>query len=160
MPSSRAGSTRWPTRGEHGTTQRVVAEHFAEERASLLALPVGAFNATLKLERRISHEGMVSVGGNRYSVPDGTRSRTVEVHTLAQEIRIFEDGALIAVHPVLQGRRQCSVLPGHRKLVRSAHTASSHQEHRARRAGEAVARRPLSFYDAVGKRLAGSGRRA
>ena len=27
------------------------------------------------------------------------------------------------------------------------------------RAGEAVARRPLSFYDAVGKRLAGSGRR-
>jgi hypothetical protein len=50
---------------KHATTERVVAEHFAEERVSLLGLPVGAFNATLKLERRISHEGMVSVGGNR-----------------------------------------------------------------------------------------------
>ena len=117
-----------------------------------------AFNATLKLERRISHEGMVSVGGNRYSVPDGTRSRAVEVHTLAQEIRIFEDRVLIAVHPVLQGRRQCSLLPGHRKLVRTA----AHHPTKIRplsRAGEAVAHRPLSFYDAVGKRLAGSGRR-
>jgi hypothetical protein len=103
---------------------------------------------------------MVSVGGNRYSVPDGTRSRTVEVHTLAQEIRIFEDGALIAVHPVLQGRRQCSLLPGHRKLVRTAaHHQGPTKLRTLTRAGEAVARRPLSFYDAVGKRLAGSGRR-
>ena len=144
----------------HGTTGRVVVEHFAQERASLLALPAGAFNATLKLERRISHEGMVSVGGNRYSVPDGTRLRTVEVHTLAQEIRIFEDGTLIAVHPVLQGRRQCSLLPGHRKLVRiPAHRSAATKSMPLTRAGEAVARRPLSYYDTVGKRLAGSGRR-
>jgi transposase len=144
---------------QHGTTERIVAEHFAEERASLGALPAGAFNATLKLERRISHEGMISVGGNRYSVPDGTRSRVVEVHTLAQEIRIFEDGVLIAVHPVLPGRRQYSLLPGHRKLVRAAaHRRGATQGTPLTRAGEAVARRPLSFYDAVGKRLAGSGR--
>jgi len=144
----------------HGTTDRVVAEHFAQERASLSALPAGAFNATLKLERRISHEGLVSVGGNRYSVPDGTRSRVVEVHTLAQEIRIFEDAALIAVHPVLQGRRQCSVLPGHRKLARAATQRSAATKGAGlTRAGEAVVRRPLSFYEAVGKRLAGSGRR-
>jgi hypothetical protein len=156
--------TRWldtvANTRKHGTTERVVAEHLAEERVSLLALPVGAFNDTLKLERRISHEGMVSVGGNRYSVPDGTRSRTVEVHMLAREIRIFEDAALIAVHPVLTGRRQCSVLPGHRKLVRSAPRRQDSTKGRPlTRAGEAVARRPLSFYDAVGKRLAGSGRR-
>ncbi len=145
----------------HGTTDRVVAEHFAEERARLLALPAGAFNATLKLERRISHEGLVSVGGNRYSVPDGTRSRVVEVHTLAQEIRIFEDGVVIAVHPVLQGRRQCSVLPGHRKVARTGpHRQGATKGGPLTRAGEAVARRPLSFYDAVGKRLASSGRRA
>lgn len=143
----------------HGTTDRVVAEHFAEERASLGTLPAGAFNATLKLERRISHEGLVSVGGNRYSVPDGTRSRTVEVHTLAQEIRIFEHDQLIAVHPALQGRRQCSVLPGHRKLVRTqARASGATTGKRLARAGEAVARRPLSFYDAVGQRLARNGR--
>jgi hypothetical protein len=31
------------------------------------------FSAVLKLERRVSHEGMVSVGGNLYSVPDATQ---------------------------------------------------------------------------------------
>ena len=55
----------------------------------------------LRLERRISCEGVASVGGNRYSVPDATRSRPVEVHTLAEEMRILEDGKLIASHPVL-----------------------------------------------------------
>lgn len=40
-----------------------------------------------------------------YSVPDATRSRMVEVHSLADEVRIFENGTLIAVHPVLEGRR-------------------------------------------------------
>ena len=59
-------------------------------------LPLAPFRSLLKLERRVSHEGMVSVGGNPYSVPDATRKRVVEVHTLADEVRIFEDGALIA----------------------------------------------------------------
>ena len=64
------------------------------------------FRSVLKLERRVSHEGMVSIGGNLYSVPDATRKRIVEVHTLANEVQIFEDGTLIATHPALDGRRQ------------------------------------------------------
>ena len=63
---------------------------------------------------------MVSVGGNLYSVPDATRKRVVEVHTLADEIHIFEDGTLIATHPVLEGRGQRRVAPGHRKMPRVA----------------------------------------
>jgi hypothetical protein len=63
---------------------------------------------------------MVSVGGNLYSVPDATRKRVVEVHTLADEVRIFEDGALIAAHPVLEGSNQRRVAPGHRKMTRIA----------------------------------------
>ncbi|WP_411756314.1 Mu transposase domain-containing protein [Sinorhizobium meliloti] len=54
---------------------------------------------------------MVSVGGNAYSVPDATRSRLVEVHSLADEVRIFENGELIAVHPVLERRKQRRVAP-------------------------------------------------
>jgi hypothetical protein len=89
-------------------------------------------------------------------VPDGTRARSVEVHTLAREIRIFEEGQLIAVHPMLHGRRQYSILPGHRKLQRgSAQRSALLRGSALTRAGEAVARRPLSFYEAVGKRLAG-----
>lgn len=82
-------------------------------------LPLAPFRSVLKLERRISREGMVSVGGNAYSVPDATRSRLVEVHSLADEVRIFENGELIAVHPVLEGRKQRRVAPDHRRSVTS-----------------------------------------
>ncbi len=58
---------------------------------------------------------MVSVGGNFCSVPDATRRRVVEVHALAEEVRLVEDGALLAAHPVLEGRHRRRVLPGHRK---------------------------------------------
>jgi Integrase core domain len=57
----------------HATTQRVVVEHFAEERGHLKTLPAGPFNTVLALERRITRDG--SVAGNLYSVPDSTRRR-------------------------------------------------------------------------------------
>ena len=63
------------------------------------------FDALLKLERRVSHDGLVSIGGNYYSVPDRTR-RVVEVHQLPDLIRILDQGRLVAEHPVLEGRRQ------------------------------------------------------
>ena len=98
----------------------------------------------------------MSVGGNLYSVPDATRRLPVEVHTLAEEIRIVEDGELIASHPVLEGRHQRRVAPGHRKLGAAA-------RHRCEggggvRTGDAVAQRSLDFYDAVGRQLAQGGR--
>jgi transposase len=62
----------------HGTTQRVVAEAFAEEQVELQRLPEHRFAAVLKLDRWVSHDGLVAVGGNYYSVPDRTR-RIVEI---------------------------------------------------------------------------------
>ena len=59
----------------HGTTRRVISEAFAEEQPQLQPLPNGPFNAVLSLQRRVSHDGMVSVNGNLYSVPDRTRRR-------------------------------------------------------------------------------------
>src|SRR5690348_7123811 len=87
----------------HATTKRVVAEHFAEERPRLQQLPAGPFQAVLRLERRITRDGMVSVDGNLYSVPNSTRRRIVEVHNTANEVRILEAGHIIAVHPVVDG---------------------------------------------------------
>jgi transposase len=143
----------------HATTQRVVNEAFAEERPFLKPLPLVPFNAVLKLERRVSHEGMVSVGGNLYSVPDATRRRVVEVHTLADEIRIFEDGRLIAAHAVLEGRHQRRVAPGHRKMPSIPCNAASQEPGLLGRAGDIVARRSLDFYEAVARRLAADGGR-
>ena len=87
------------------------------------------------------------------------RARALEVHTLAREIHIFEDTTLIAVHPALQGRRQRSVLPGHRKLPRLSQSGSNEDaQTRLTRTGHNVTRRALSFYEAVGQRLARSAR--
>lgn len=141
----------------HGTTQRVVAEHFAQERAHLRALPAGRFDAVLRVQRRLSHEGCVSVDGNYYSVPDGTRRRVLDVEVTADQVRILEDGQLVAVHAVLQGRRQRSVLPGHRqvrRLVRHAATSTV-----TLLPGHRVAQRPLGVYEQIARQLAVGGAR-
>jgi transposase len=140
----------------HATTQRVVNEAFAEEKPHLKLLPLAPFRSLLKLERRVSHEGMVSVGGNLYSVPDATRKRIVEVHTLADQVQIFEDGTLIAAHPVLEGRHQRRVAAGHRKMARIV-DPPRHKPILILRTGDVVAARPLDFYQAVGRRLACQG---
>lgn len=134
---------------KHATTGRIVAEAFAEEKPVLIPLPAIAYNAVLTIERRVSHEGMVSVGGNLYSVPDTTRKRHVEVQNLVGQIRIFEDGILIASHPVLDGKNRRRVDPAHRK----APPARAQQP----TSPIGVVRRPLDFYGAVGRRLADQG---
>lgn len=139
----------------HATTGRVVHEAFAEERPTLQSLPLIPFGSILKLERRISHEGMVSVAGNYYSVPDATRRRMVEVHSLADEIQIFEGDLLIARHPMLDGRRQRSVLSGHRRPNRKRDKSILPAID-----GDLVTCRPLDIYAAIGKRLAASGEAA
>ena len=138
----------------HGTTGRVVSEHLSEERASLQRLPAGRFDAVLRIERRVSHEGMVSVGGNLYSVPDGTRKRVLEVETTATEVRLYEDHRVVAVHALLQGRGQRSLLPGHRQARRMAKPQRAVSGATVVRApGHNVARRALDIYEAVAQRL-------
>ena len=129
----------------HATTGRIVDEAFAEEQPTLIPLPAIAYSAVLTIERRVSHEGMVSVGGNLYSVPDTTKKRRVEVQNHPNDVRIYEDGILIASHPILEGRNRRRVDPTHRKTP-PARTKEP--------APTGVARRPLDFYDAVGRRLA------
>jgi hypothetical protein len=138
---------------EHGSTGRVVAEHFKVERASLKPLPAGRFDAVLRTERRVSHEGMVSVGGNLYSVSDGTVKRVLEVETTADRVRIHDGHRLVAVHALLHGRRQRSLLPGHRQPRRSSALPAMPTPPVVTPAGHSVARRALEVYAAVAERL-------
>jgi transposase len=137
----------------HGTTGRIVVEHFREEQPQLQPLPAGRFDTVLWIERRVSHEGCVSVGGNYYSVPDGTRKRILEVEATADTVRIFEGGALIATHARVEGRRRRSVLPGHRLLQRIVRQPPSPMTVLA--PGHAVAQRPLAVYDLIGRTMGG-----
>jgi hypothetical protein len=100
---------------------------------------------------------MISVGGNLYSVPDTTRRRVFEVHVLADEIRIFEDGALVATHAPLEGRGEKRLDPSHRKPVSSCRRSLRDEPLILTRAGDRAVRRSLDFYAAVGRRLAAIG---
>lgn len=141
----------------HATTHRLVNEHFAEERPSLQPLPAGPFQAVLRLERRLTRDGMVSVHGNLYSVPNTTRRRPVEVHSTATEIRILEEGRVVAVHPVLDGSGHRHIIAGHRSAPPPANSHTPRHSPPPTRSGDVVALRPLAFYDAVGRRLAADG---
>lgn len=142
----------------HGTTQRIVAEAFAAEQGELQALPATPFDALLKLERRVSNDGLVSIGGNYYSVPDRTR-RVVEVHQLPDVIRILDQGQLVAVHPVLEGRKRTRVAPEHRQGRIPARSGPAQQAAIIGRTGDHVQRRSLDIYQAIGESLAASGGR-
>jgi hypothetical protein len=102
---------------------------------------------------------MVSVGGNLYSVPDTTRRRVLDVHVLADSIRIFEDGVLIATHVPLEGRGERRLDPAHRKLVPAPRRRPVQRGGPIviGRPGDQAVRRPLDFYEAVGRRLAAQG---
>jgi len=109
------------------------------------------------VERRVSHDGMVSVHGNLYSVPDRTRRRVVDVQTLADEVRIYENQRLPAVHPVLEGRGQRRVAPGHRRWPPPGRGASRPQQTGPivlNIPGHAVSRRDLGVYDRIGQAFA------
>lgn len=135
----------------HATTRRVVNAAFAEELPSLKPLPAMSYSAVLTVERRVSKEGMISVGGNLYSVPDTTRRRTLEVQHHVTGLRIFEEGQLVARHPVLEGKARRRVDPAHRKAPPKRPTPPP---------SSPGLRRPLDFYDAVGRRLATEGARS
>ena len=111
----------------------------------------------LRLERRITKDGMVSVDGNLYSVPNTTRRRPVEVHSTASEVRIIEEGRIVAVHPVMDGRGQRRIIAGHRAAPAPPNSQTCRHGPPSGQSGEVVALRSLAFYDAVGKRLATDG---
>ncbi|SDQ20553.1 Transposase [Pseudovibrio sp. Tun.PSC04-5.I4] len=139
----------------HATTNRVVGEVFGEEQPALIPLPAHPYDAVLLVERRVTRDGMVSVGGNLYSVPDTVKKRMVEVQHHPQEVRIYENGQLIATHPVMEGKNQRRVDPCHRKAPPRATQRRRLAAEPTKHSG--VNQRPLEFYEAVGQRLASTG---
>jgi transposase len=141
----------------HGTTQRVIAEAFAAEQLELQTLPEHRFDAVLKLERRVSHDGFVAIGGNFYSVPDRTR-RVVEVHQLPDLIRILDLGTVVAEHPILEGRKQYRIDRRHRTGGSTKRKITAASGVIIGRIGDHVPLRPLAIYQAIGEQLANAGR--
>lgn len=78
---------------------------------------------------------------------------------MLDQIRILDQGRLVATHPILEGRRRTSTDPSHRQGGSKGQRRPQDEVVVIGRVGERVARRPLAFYQAVGNRLATSGGR-
>ena len=98
----------------HGTTHQRPIERFADEAAAL-APTAGhpSFLQAMVRNRVVAEDWLVSVDGNRYSVPFGLIGQAVEVVRCGGLWQFRHRGRLVAEHPVLAGRAQLSVRPEH-----------------------------------------------
>ena len=135
----------------HGTTGRIVAEMFDEERSALQPLPKIPYQALLSIERKVNREGMVAYRNNWYSIPDGCDTRIVEVQVLPFELRIVNQGEVIARHDIVSGKGERVINPAHRKVEYLRQIEASEPPLPDT---PAVLRRPLEVYQAVGQQLA------
>lgn len=91
---------RWADTRIHGTTKRQVAAMFAEERPSLLPLPVEPFRYYQYGERTVHLDGCVEVEAAYYGVPPGWIGRRVQVQWDERQVRLLNPhtGELLREH--------------------------------------------------------------
>jgi len=89
---------RWADTRIHGTTKRQVAAMFAEEKPSLLPLPIEPFRYYHYGERTVHLDGCVEVEAAYYSVPPGWIGRLVDVQWDVLHVRILDS----ATHQLLR----------------------------------------------------------
>jgi transposase len=98
----------------HGTTHQRPLERFAQEAAVLVPTAgQGSFLQAMVRERVVAGDWLVSLEGNRYSVPFGLIGKTVQVVREGGAWVIRHRGSVVAEHTVLAGRAQLSVNPAH-----------------------------------------------
>jgi len=81
---------RWADTRIHGTTKRQVAAMFAEEKPSLLPLPLEPFRYYQYGERVVHLDGCVEVEAAYYGLPPGWIGRLVKVQWDALHVRILD----------------------------------------------------------------------
>jgi transposase len=91
---------RWADTRIHGTTKRQVAAMFAEERPTLLALPLEPFRYYQHGERTVHLDGCVEVEAAYYSAPPGWIGRRVHVQWNDSQVRLIDPrgGQLLREH--------------------------------------------------------------
>src|SRR5437899_2470361 len=91
---------RWADTRIHGTTKRQVAVMFAEERPTLLPLPIEPFRYYQYGERTVHLDGCVEVEAAYYSAPPGWIGRRVQVQWDGRQVRLLnpDNGQLLREH--------------------------------------------------------------
>ena len=91
---------RWADTRIHGTTKRQVVAMFAEERPTLLPLPVEPFRYYQYGERAVHLDGCVEVEAAYYGAPPGWIGRRVQVQWNGTHVRLLNPvtGELLREH--------------------------------------------------------------
>jgi transposase len=102
---------RWADTRIHGTTKRQVSTMFAEERPTLLPLPVEPFRYYRSGERTVHPDGCVEVDAAYYSAPPGWIGRRVPVQWDGTFVRVLDPrtGQLLREH--LRAKRGVHRIP-------------------------------------------------
>lgn len=96
----------------HGTTHEKPSVRFKGER--LLSLEGKApYRIETPLTRIIPNDALVCYKTNRYSVPWPLVGKEAVLEEAGERLRIHSEGRLVADHPLLGGRWQQNVIPGH-----------------------------------------------
>jgi transposase len=82
----------------HGTLSGTIAEVWASEKSSLMALPP-CFDGFVEHTKRVSPTCLVHLDRNRYSVPASFANRPVSVRVYPEQIVVAAEGQIICEHP-------------------------------------------------------------
>ncbi len=88
----------------HGTQGEFVHERFAAERPLLIQLRGDMLTIERVVARTVDAEGAIVYESNHYELPRGFRGRTLTVRDDGRRLRVFDAGALICEHELLNGR--------------------------------------------------------
>ena len=88
----------------HGTHGEFVHERFAAERPLLIQLRRDMLTIERVVKRTVDAEGAIVYESNHYELPRGFRGRTLIVRDDGRRLRVFDAGALICEHELLNGR--------------------------------------------------------
>jgi len=67
----------------------------------------------MSVSRIVADDYLVSFRSNRYSVPFTLIGQTVELLARGGQMEVLHRGALVASHPLLEGKHQLKILPAH-----------------------------------------------
>ena len=108
---------------QYGTTREQLAEVAVAARRWAQRNPEAYVRSPLSIK---------DVLGSRMHLLPPFRRRIVEVHSLADELHIVEEGQVIAVHQVMEGRGQRRIAAGHRSLRALANGQTSRRQRRVK----------------------------
>lgn len=102
----------------HGTTGKVPDEMWEQEKSQLIALPEKEYEYFELLSRKVATDCLISVEGNRYSVPWKRAGSTVMVKNYPRHFEVFSGTEKITEHKKCAGKSQMIINRDHYEGLR------------------------------------------